>query len=101
MIRAAKHLGHTGIVIEFCHAAGNHDSSGTGRLCVVITHFVKQLINTGIVLTLRDYRKFIAADAKDGTVLEDIADNHAGVTDMLIPRLMAFCIVDLFQVIHV
>ena len=53
-----------------------------------------------IVMSLGDGRKLVAGYAEHRAVLEDVADNGAGIPDQLIPRLAAALLVDLRQSVH-
>ena len=49
----------------------------------------------------KDNHKFISAKAENRTVLEHVADECAGVFDILIPGQMALGVVDHFQVVDI
>ena len=67
----------------------------------MLIYFFEQFINARIVSFLRDHRKLVTADPKNGAVLEDIADDPACVTQVLISGMMARGIVDFFQIVHI
>jgi len=54
-----------------------------------------------IVVALDKHGEFIAADAENGAVPENIADDFAGALNVLIAGLMSLRVVDLFQVVDI
>ena len=101
MISAFKHSGHNCIVLISRHTAGNNDAAVVERVRITISHFTNQFFNEYIIASLSNHRKLVPAQPENRASLKGVADDLAGIPQVLIARPMPGCIIDFFQIIHI
>jgi len=67
----------------------------------MVAHLTHKLVDPLVIASLRDHRELVSADAENGAMAEDAADDLAGAAKVLIARLMPVPVVHLLQVVHV
>ena len=64
-------------------------------------HPSEQLFDVLVVIPLRNHCELVAAGAKHRAVAEDVANNLAGIANVLVPGLVTLGIVNLLEVVHI
>ena len=87
-VGALKDRGDRGGAVVFRQTAGDDHPAGFPVSAADLLQLVRKLVCMLIVMPLGDGRKLVAGYAEHRAVLEDVADNGAGIPDQLIPRLV-------------
>ena len=103
LVGAAEHVVRAGIVarqvVRYAHRY--HRAAVCDMVHRAVVQHLRQVAAHQVVAPGDHRREFVAAHAVYRAVREDLAHHFAGVADIIVARLVALGVVDLFQAVHV